>query len=359
MSPRSVDFDSMSEADVREVIIRPLLEKLGYAHNTINDIKTERRFKYAEKYLGRIKPGKGISVEGIADYERIAGPFGKFIVEAKAPSESLDEKVVLQTHSYAAHPEVNARHFLVSNGRSFALYATSDLREPVLSWAYHDEDSVFAELQNYLAPDAIKRRMNLDRFEPGRPLVLGLGPSAKIVGGHVVYSNYHSNDAILNGFLGTLSGRQEGITGEKVERAVDGTIVAYVKVATPISEMVGAAGARPDYLLPFSTASEFISTDKLAPSIFVGRDVNTEHSEIDISQLTGRPSAKLSLDMRFTAVTEAIGYVENRRFSGTFDVEWQYELSEPLVRTFRNLTRLTLRRDLVLKSSGTFQLVLE
>ncbi|BCW88229.1 hypothetical protein sos41_13670 [Alphaproteobacteria bacterium SO-S41] len=359
MHRRQVNFDTMSETDVREVVVRPFLERLGYAHNTANDIKTERRFRYAEKFLGRPKEGKGISVEGIADYECIAGPFGKFIVEVKAPHIRLDEKVLLQAHSYAAHPEVNARYFLISNGRLFSLYATSDLRRPIVSWTFEEEEERFLEVSNYLSPEAIQKRAHYERYEPGRPLALGLGPSARISGGHLVYSGHTSNNDTIRALTGTLTGRQEGITGGVVQREADGTIIARVKIATPVTAIIGASDSRSEYLLPFSTASDCISSDPVSPTILVGRDSGRELSQPDLGKLTGRRGFRLNLNMAFTTVTEAIGYVHSNIFSGTFDVEWQYWFSQETIRSFNQILPIRLPQNFNISATGHFQLILE
>jgi hypothetical protein len=47
------DFLSMNETDVREIIVRPLLERLGYRHGTDATIRTEQTLTYARCFLGR------------------------------------------------------------------------------------------------------------------------------------------------------------------------------------------------------------------------------------------------------------------------------------------------------------------
>jgi hypothetical protein len=52
------DFASMNETDVREIIVRPLLERLGYRHGTDANIRTEQRLTYAHTFLGRKNPSQ-------------------------------------------------------------------------------------------------------------------------------------------------------------------------------------------------------------------------------------------------------------------------------------------------------------
>jgi hypothetical protein len=61
-------FDTMNEMDVREIIVRPLLHKLGYKHGTKANIRTEVSLRYERAFLGRKKPTKDPPLAGRADY---------------------------------------------------------------------------------------------------------------------------------------------------------------------------------------------------------------------------------------------------------------------------------------------------
>ena len=81
-------FDTMNETDVREVIVRPLIERLGYRHAT--------------------DPQKDPPLMGRADYICEVVSFGRWVVEVKSPAEALCQDVVEQAHTYASHPEIAA-----------------------------------------------------------------------------------------------------------------------------------------------------------------------------------------------------------------------------------------------------------
>jgi hypothetical protein len=85
------NFDAMNETDVREVIVRPILEKLGYAHNTPANIRTEVPLRYEKAFLGRKKPSKDPPLAGRADYVCDATPYGRWVVEVKAPKQELTQ----------------------------------------------------------------------------------------------------------------------------------------------------------------------------------------------------------------------------------------------------------------------------
>ena len=49
------------------------------------------------------------------------------MVEAKGANEELTRDDAEQAHTYCAHPEIAATHFLLTNGRVFRLYVTGEL----------------------------------------------------------------------------------------------------------------------------------------------------------------------------------------------------------------------------------------
>ncbi|MDR3112231.1 MAG: type I restriction enzyme HsdR N-terminal domain-containing protein, partial [Elusimicrobiota bacterium] len=104
------------EDSVREVIILPLLESLGYKQK---DIVRSKSFK--------LKAGstrKEIIL--IPDYLlKIDGKYA-CVLDAKAPGKDiLRGDTVEQVYSYAAHPEIRSVYFALCNGREFSLFKTS------------------------------------------------------------------------------------------------------------------------------------------------------------------------------------------------------------------------------------------
>jgi hypothetical protein len=134
------NFDSMNETDVREVIVRPLIESLGYGRDAETRILTEKRLRYDRSFLGHKKPKKDPPLVGRADYICEVISFGRWVVEVKSPSKELSQDVVEQAHTYAMHPEIAASFFLITNGRKFRLYETAKLERAALEWNFEDED---------------------------------------------------------------------------------------------------------------------------------------------------------------------------------------------------------------------------
>ena len=80
------DFVSMNETDVRESVVRPFLESLGYRHGTQATIRTEVPLRYNKAFLGRKKPAKDPAL-GRADYICEAIGYGRWVVEVKSPNQ--------------------------------------------------------------------------------------------------------------------------------------------------------------------------------------------------------------------------------------------------------------------------------
>ena len=212
----------MNETDVREILVRPLLHRLGYQHGTDANIRTEQTFRYAKAFLGRKKPTDPDLV-GRADYILEIASVARWVVEAKPPSQDLTQEVVEQAHSYAAHPEVNALFFLVTNGRVYRLYRTSNLDAPLMGWDWTETDDVFLALNNLVGPHAIRKKMKLLQPDQGKPLGPGIASEVEIIGGFVRYEDHASNYPLLD--MSLINGLELPVTGGRVTRAEDGRML--------------------------------------------------------------------------------------------------------------------------------------
>lgn len=262
----SPDFHSMNETDVREIVVRPLLERLGYRHGTEATIRTEVPLRYNNAFLGRKKPGRDPPLRGKADYICDAIPYGRWVVEVKNPNEDLTTEAKEQTHTYAAHPEIAAGFFMLTNGREFQLYRTSALAEPILSWTFEETEQKLLPLFNLVGPEALKKLAHLVRPDPGKPLGLNLGSSLRILGGTVWYDEH---EATVTWLSEAITGLSLSITGGRVARLDDGRIHARVEMANAAAVMRGlnaAMGIDDGY--DFYSAAEYLSSEVNAPSIF-------------------------------------------------------------------------------------------
>ncbi len=318
------DFDAMNETDVREIIVRPLLHRLGFAHGTQDNIRTEVKLRYDRAFLGRKNPSKDPPLAGRADYICEVISYGRFTVEVKAPSSILTKDDAEQAHTYSAHPEIGAFHFLLTNGREFRLYVTSELDCPILTWRFENMDQKIVEIFNIIGPAAIRKRSERVRPMPGKPLGLGIGPRVDIAGGEVRYGEHLSDHPFLQ-LNGTLNGVVAGIRGGEVRRDDDGRLVAHVTLINPfqsITQLHRLAGLSDDY--KFFSGDEFVSVELARPTIFQNVISGRLPPGQSASLFPGMPEMLIPFGFDCTVYTDAIGFIEGNKFKGMLSFEYRY-----------------------------------
>ena len=349
----------MNETDVREIIIRPLLARLGYAHGTEHNIRTEVALRYDRAFLGRRNPQRDPPLRGRADYICEVIGVGRFTVEVKAPGVDLTREDAEQAHTYSAHPEIAASHFLVSNGREFRLYVTGTLDEPMMSWRFEDTDANLVALYNAISPGAFRRRSERARPQPGKPLGRGIGPCVRIVGGEVRYGEHRINHPFLQGH-DLLKGTVAGIRRGEVTRVDDGRIRATLEIidAFQTIQALNRLAGMPD-AYEFYSAIEFVSDDVSTPTIFqniVSARLGPGHRA---SLYPGLPATPLP-GFDCVVFTEATGFFEGERFGGVLSFDYRYTFLE-MPRTGNPQIDQLLRqtpRELQVAGEGEFDLII-
>ncbi|RKZ80970.1 MAG: DNA methylase [Candidatus Parabeggiatoa sp. nov. 1] len=142
----SPDF---KEDSVREVLILPILQQLGYDNQHIIRSKSlEHPF---------IKIGsKKRKIKLIPDYLLKVADNYAWVLDAKAPTEEIKTgEHIEQVYSYAIHPEVRTKYFALCNGYELVLFRI-DTENPVLSFHLAEIQYHWETLQNYLAPSAFQ-----------------------------------------------------------------------------------------------------------------------------------------------------------------------------------------------------------
>lgn len=145
------------EDSVREVIILPLLNYLGYREDNI-----VRSLTLKHPFL-KIGSGKKRAIQIVPDYVlRIEDRYA-WVLDAKGPRENLfDDDYVGQAYSYAVHPEIRSSYFALCNGMEFTLYRTDGNSEPILSFQLDEIDFYYDKLKNLLS---------LNSFQLGKQVV--------------------------------------------------------------------------------------------------------------------------------------------------------------------------------------------
>ena len=148
--------DLNNESDVELFFIGPLLKYLGYKNNQIKNKKTI-------KELGVSKSPRGKATNYRPDFLVTASASAKFIVEAKSPSENLDDwtwqpkaySVILNSEHQKSNP---VQYYMLSNGLETRVYRW-DYDHPVYR-RLHSEMAIASpsldELQDILSPSALK-----------------------------------------------------------------------------------------------------------------------------------------------------------------------------------------------------------
>jgi hypothetical protein len=173
-----LDDPQFKEDSVREVIITPLLTRLGYSPSGPYRIIRSKSLTHPFIYAGTRK----YPVNIIPDYTLMHDTLPLLVLDAKRPTENvLSRDNVQQAYSYAIHPEIKCRHFALCNGNTLAVFDVDDA-EPLLVVSFDEYDSKWEEIEKYLSPRFLKEP-SLRKFAPDLGyafMKLGLAPNARI-----------------------------------------------------------------------------------------------------------------------------------------------------------------------------------
>jgi hypothetical protein len=169
---KNFDFNLLESPDfkedsVREEIIAPILNKLGYSASSDNKIIRSKNLTHPFVHIGT----KAHKVNIIPDYLLLKDNKYIFALDAKAPNENIfSGKNVEQAYSYAIHPEVRVFFYGLCNGRDFVVFQITKL-EPIISIPLRELDTRWDELFRAISPIALTNPDLLD-FMPDLGLSL-------------------------------------------------------------------------------------------------------------------------------------------------------------------------------------------
>ncbi len=329
----------MNESDVREHILRPLLHDLGWKLGTNANIRTEITLTYNKVFLGRKNDKRDPDLVGRADYICDLLGVARWVVEAKSPTHELSRDDVEQAHTYACHPEVNATYFLLCNGRRFALYQTSYLEDPILSFDYADLELQRANLLTVLSPDALRKRHTSPlspraRVEDGDGIGLapGWGPQAQIMGGWLLYKGITNASATKVDILKAAIGRRAQVIGEFAYRTINDAIKADLKIVQATTDLDRLATLMNLNGYSVNTSEQFISMDRERPTIFGGQKAGQIPANVDLSHIPAVPKGTtIPWPVSFIVEMRAVGFLEGTAIRGTFEYDVAYNIDFSLV----------------------------
>jgi predicted type IV restriction endonuclease len=118
--PSLLDNPEFKEDSVREVIITPILSRLGYTPSGSDRVVRSKALVHPFIYAGT----RQVPITLIPDYTLLSEEKPVCVLDAKRPSEDiLSRKHIQQAYSYAIHPEMKCADFALCNGRQLAVFS--------------------------------------------------------------------------------------------------------------------------------------------------------------------------------------------------------------------------------------------
>lgn len=149
------------EDSVRELVVLPILNRLGYSAMGEAGVKRSKTLKHPFIRVGTTNHPVNI----IPDYTLCYKEQPIFILDAKNPSQDvLDPKHIQQAYSYAIHPEVKSREFGLCNGSHLAVFSV-DSEKPLLHLGFQDFEDKWQEIEKMLSPNRLLNPV-LRRYQP-------------------------------------------------------------------------------------------------------------------------------------------------------------------------------------------------
>ncbi|MEN1626214.1 hypothetical protein AAIH53_29325 [Pseudomonas aeruginosa] len=150
------DDPDFKEDSVRELILAPLLTRLGYYPIGSTRVIRSKSLRHPFIRIGT----RNHPVTIVPDYTLVHEEKPIFILDAKSPKEDiLDHAHVQQAYSYAMHPEIGCREFGLCNGKELAIFDVFH-RDPLVVLKFEDFETKWSDIEKYLSVKYIN--------EPGR-----------------------------------------------------------------------------------------------------------------------------------------------------------------------------------------------
>lgn len=147
---KSTSFESteFKEDSVRELIIAPMIAKLGYLPTGSTRVIRSKTLRNPFIRVGT----RNHPVTTIPDYTFIVDDKPLLVLDAKAPNQGvLDTAHIQQAYSYAIHPEVRCDEFGLCNGKELAIFSVAKER-PLLHLNFDKFESEWSKIERFIAP---------------------------------------------------------------------------------------------------------------------------------------------------------------------------------------------------------------
>lgn len=155
------DDAEFKEDSVRELVVAPILSRLGYGPTGEARVARSKSLKHPFIRVGT----RNHPVTTIPDYTIYIDGRAAFVLDAKAPGQDvLDPAHIQQAYSYAIHPEVRCEEFGLCNGRQLVAFSVAN-RDPLVIFEFDQIEERWDEIEKLLLPKYL-REPAMRRFEP-------------------------------------------------------------------------------------------------------------------------------------------------------------------------------------------------
>ena len=341
---RPLNFEAMNEADVRAEFLDPMLRSLGYQAGTENNIIREGLLRHAFIFLGRKKKSDP-PLTGKPDYVLESGSHGRWVLEAKPPTQPLTREEFEQAQSYALHPNVAAAIFVLSNGRETRIYRAidQDFDQPILRMAYEEVGNRWLEVQALLSPSGFKRHFPAPNWSPGLPIAPEYGAAIRLGGGEAVPSHVKANILGMESQLGVLANLTNHIARGKCWRDSDGRLRIECDfrgssaVIQQWLENKGIASIR------LETDDEFISCDEANPTLIRGWMATSVATGEQMFDMSTWQMMTIPFPMTIEAMVTATVFLSDDHIIGDYSLMMTARLSiQPDIMMIEQIGSLTI-----------------
>lgn len=317
-----LNFEELSEADVREEIIAPLLRGLGYRPGDQHNVIRDQSLRYPRGLLGQKDLKKDPLLRGKADYILEVGGKVRWIIEVKAPDNDFGRSEIEHAWAYAQHPAVRAVYFALCNGRRIEVFQTQrgPSAGPILEMDYAAlcQAEGYQRIDGLLSPPMILKNHPEPGADAPPPLGPGLRSVERITNGLIRYESNSLNHPALNEI------RME-IDGGAIERDEQGRLIAYLRTLGPTKTLQESNQRLGFSAFEMTCPDNALSTQSDRPSVFVYEHPSTLPAGEEALDLSTWRTIKLPLTLHVRVKATAAGVLKDRQFTGEFNTELDFE----------------------------------
>jgi Type I restriction enzyme R protein N terminus (HSDR_N) len=336
----------LNEDEVKHSFVSPLIHSLGYGVDEETYCYLERKLTYPYYYIGH-KGKKDLPI-GFPDYRcGLHKRRGSFIVEAKSSNIDLTEADIEQAHSYAAHADVSANLFIVTNGILTRIYETLGLKpfQAIFEFQIDQINEIMPRIRGILLPAALQR--NFSNFKlTSNPISSLIGKDCRLVDAkysvdHLELSATCANPIVQNLILSQLKSAEQNTKLNMIKqlnhRVSKGKVFRDVQSGQLCVEIIFDAlwkdGQQNLKVLDFEKIFLYsddliLSEDEQNPTIFEFNEMRLTEKGSQVFELFG-PAQSIQFDIGLKIIINILVHHNEDGVHGEYAVFSQYNFATP------------------------------